>query len=77
VRLEVKEPVVPAAATIVFAVVGLLVVAYTTPRWVMVAPPSEVTFPPVLAVVIVTADAAVVDTVGADTDEPVPESVTA
>jgi hypothetical protein len=58
---DVNEPVVPVATTFVFEVVGLEVVAYTTPLSVMAAPPSEVTFPPddALVAVILVADAVV------------------
>jgi hypothetical protein len=58
---DVNEPVVPVAVTLVFEVVGLEVVAYTTPLSVMVAPPSEVTFPPddALVEVILVADSVV------------------
>jgi hypothetical protein len=45
-----------------FAVVGFDAVDQHTPRTDTVAPPSEVTFPPLVAVVIVMFDAAVVAT---------------
>ena len=43
--------------------VGLADVPYATPRELTAAPPSEVTFPPVVALLEVIADAAVVVTV--------------
>ena len=57
----VKIPVpVPSVVLVLNAVVGPVVVLQHTPRAVTVAPPSLVTFPPLVAVVRVIADAAVV-----------------
>ncbi|MNY27235.1 hypothetical protein D3C86_1611310 [compost metagenome] len=60
-KLPVPEPL----ATLVLAVVGLEVVAQTIPLSVTVAPPSAVTFPPRVAFVAPTPEAAAVVTVGA------------
>jgi hypothetical protein len=49
-------------------VVGFADVLQQTPLAVMVAPPSDVTSPPLEALVIVTEDAAVVVTVGTSRD---------
>jgi len=47
------------------AVVGLAEVLQQTPLAVTVAPPSDVTSPPLVALVAVTEDTVVVETVGA------------
>ena len=61
VMLLVNAPVpVPLTVLVVKAIVGLIVVLQQIPLAVMVAPPSEVTFPPDVAVVAVMVDAAVV-----------------
>ena len=51
---------VPSMVLVLNAVVGPVVVLQHTPRVVTVAPPSLVTFPPLVAVVCVIADTAVV-----------------
>ena len=48
------------------AVVGVWVVAQQTPRAVMAAPPSDEIVPPLVAVMEVIADAAIVEIVGTD-----------
>ena len=54
VMLLVKLPVpVPLTVLVVNAIVGLAVVLQHTPLAVMAAPPSEVMFPPLVAVVVV------------------------
>jgi len=59
----VKVPIpVPSVVFVVSAIVGLAAVPQQTPRTVMGDPPSEVTFPPLVAVVDVMAVAAVVVT---------------
>ena len=55
---------VPSEVLVVRAIVGPDVVPQHTPRAVTVAPPSEVMFPPPVAVVVVMALAAVVLSVG-------------
>jgi hypothetical protein len=51
VILLVKEPVpVPSDVFVVSEIVGLVVVAQTTPLAVMELPPSAVMFPPLVAV---------------------------
>ena len=61
VMLLVNAPVpVPLTVLVVKAIVGLAVVLQQIPLAVMVAPPSEVMFPPLVAVVAVMVDAAVV-----------------
>jgi len=64
VRLLVKEPVPLPLVVLLLLVVGLADVLQQTPRAVTEAPPSEVTFPPLVAVVAVMPDTAVVVTVG-------------
>jgi len=61
----VKLPVPVPFVVLMLLVVGLADVLQQTPLAVIVAPPSEVTFPPLVAVDVVTADIAVVVTVGA------------
>ena len=66
VALTVKAPVVPVAVSLMSLVVGVPVPAtYTTPRSVMVAPPSAVTLPPSVALVLMVLAGAAVVTVGA------------
>ena len=61
VMLLVNAPVpVPLRVLVVKAIVGLIVVLQQIPLAVIVAPPSEVMFPPDVAVVAVMVDAAVV-----------------
>ena len=61
VMLLVNVPVpVPSTVLVANAIVGLTVVLQQIPLAVMVAPPSEVMFPPDVAVVPVMFDAAVV-----------------
>ena len=69
VILLVNAPVpVPSDVFVVSEIVGLVVVAQTTPLAVMELPPSAEIFPPLEAVVVVMADIAVVEErVGADT----------
>jgi hypothetical protein len=53
-RAELKLPVPdPSLVFVVKEIVGLVLVDHTTPLKVTVAPPSELTFPPVVAVVAV------------------------
>ena len=66
-RFAEKLPVVPDAVCFEFDVVGFCEVAQQIPRSVMVAPLSEVTFPPEAAVVWVMLVTPVVEeTVGID-----------
>ena len=68
VMLLVNAPVpVPLTVLVVKAIVGLIVVLQQIPLAVMVAPPSEVMFPPLVAVVPVMVDAAVVVSVATAT----------
>ena len=60
----VKLPVPVPSEVFVFEIVGPVEVFQQTPRAVTVAPPSEVTFPPLVAVVVPTDVAFVVVTVG-------------
>ena len=61
-RLLLKLPLpVPSLVLVLSAIVGFWLVLQTTPRAVMLPPPSELMVPPLLAVVDVIADAAVVD----------------
>ena len=54
VRFEGKLPIPdPSLVFVVKEIVGLVLVDHTTPLKVTVAPPSELTFPPVVAVVAV------------------------
>ena len=54
VMLLVNAPVpVPSTVLVANAIVGLAVVLQQIPLAVMVAPPSEVMFPPLVAVVVV------------------------
>ena len=54
VRVELKLPNPdPSLVFVVKEIVGLVLVDHTTPLKVTVAPPSELTFPPVVAVVVV------------------------
>ena len=63
--LLVKAPVpVPSTVLVDNAIVGFAVVLQQIPLTVMVAPLSDVMFPPLVAVVAVMADAAVVVSVG-------------
>ena len=65
VRVLVKvPPPVPSVVNVELAVVGFADVLQHTPRAVTVAPPSEVTFPPLVAVVEVIAVTTVVVTIG-------------
>jgi hypothetical protein len=65
VILLVKAPVpVPSLVLVLSAIVGLVVVPHTTPRAVTAAPPSEVIFPPLVAVVWVMLLTVVVVSVG-------------
>ena len=65
VMVLVNTPVpVPSTVFVVNAIVGLAVVLQQIPLAVMVAPLSLVIFPPLVAVVPVIADAAVVVSVG-------------
>ena len=68
VILLVKAPVpVPLDVFVESEIVGLVVVAQTTPLAVMELPPSAEIFPPLEAVVVVMADIAeVAERVGAD-----------
>ena len=59
-----KEPVPDVFWTLVFEMVGLLVVPQTIPLSVTLAPPSAVTFPPKSAETVVTNVCVVVVTVG-------------
>ena len=61
----VKLPVPVPSVVLLFAVVGLADVLQQTPLAVTDAPPSEVTFPPLEALVEVIEDIAVAVTVGA------------
>jgi hypothetical protein len=71
----VNEPVpVPLLVFVVNAVVGFDEVLQHTPRAVTLAPPSEVTLPPLDAVVCATEEAAVVVTVGATGADPLHET---
>ena len=57
VRDELKLPVpVPLLVFVVKDMLGLALVDHTTPLEVTAAPPSELTFPPVIAVVEVIAE---------------------
>jgi hypothetical protein len=56
----VKLPVPIPLAVILLAVVGAVEVPQQTPRAVTLAPPSEVIFPPAVAVVVAIADGVVV-----------------
>ena len=60
----VKLPVPVLSVVLLSDVVGLVDVLQHTPRVVTVAPPSDVTFPPLEAVEVVIDDDAVVVTVG-------------
>ena len=60
-----KLPVPVPLVVLSLAVVGLADVLQHTPLAVIEVPPSEVTFPPLVALVAVIEDAAVVVTVGA------------
>ena len=62
--LLVKLPVPVPSLVLLLAVVGFWLVLQQTPRAVTVAPPSEVTFPPLVAVVWVIFEAAVVEITG-------------
>ena len=64
VRLLVKVPVPLPLLVVLLAVVGFWEVDQHTPLAVTVAPPSAVTFPPLVAVVWVILEAASVVTVG-------------
>ena len=68
VRELVNIPVVPVSVVLLPAIVGPLEVPQQTPLAVIVEPPSEVTFPPLEAVVFVIEEAAVVVTVGGVAD---------
>ena len=63
-RLLVKVPVPLPLVVWLFAVVGLDEVLQHTPLALTVAPPSDVTFPPLVAVVWVIEEMTVVVTVG-------------
>ena len=63
--LLVNDPLpVPSTVLVVNAIVGLAVVLQQIPLAVMVAPPSEVMFPPDVAVVVVMLETTVVVSVG-------------
>jgi hypothetical protein len=63
--IELKYvPVVPASVVLLLTVVGLGVVLQQTPLAVIVAPPSAVTFPPLVAVADAMDETVVVVTVG-------------
>jgi hypothetical protein len=62
--VDVKEPVPVPLLVVLFEMVGLDEVLYTTPRTVTDRPPSSVIFPPLLAPVVVMLLIAVVVTVG-------------
>ena len=56
VKVDEKEPVpVPSDVLVVKEIVGLVIVAQTTPLAVIVAPPSSVILPPVVSELVVTA----------------------
>jgi hypothetical protein len=63
--LLVKVPGPDPSVVFELAVVGFWVVAQHTPRAVTAEPPSDVILPPLVAVVGVIAEAAVVERVGA------------
>ena len=65
-KLLVKIPVPDASEVVELFIVGPLVVLQQTPRAVTVEPPSEVTFPPDVAVDTVIEVTLVVVTIGAD-----------
>ena len=67
VTLTLKLPVPLPLLTFVFEVVGLVVLPYTIPLSVMVAPPSLLMVPPDVTVVWVIPDASVVINVGTAT----------
>ena len=67
--LLVKVPVPVPSVVLLFDVVGLADVLQHTPLAVTDAPPSDVTSPPLEAVVVVVEDTSVVVTVGAVTEE--------
>ena len=69
VMLLVKVPVSVPSAVWLSLMVGLADVLQHTPLAVTENPPSDVTFPPLEAVVVVMEDAAVVVTVGAVAEE--------
>jgi hypothetical protein len=55
VRDELKVPIPePSVVLVVNVIVGFVLVDHTTPLVVTAAPPSELTFPPDVAVVVVT-----------------------
>jgi len=64
VRLLENAPIPEPSVVLVLAVVGLEVVFQQTPRAVTAAPPSDEMLPPLVAVVLVIEDAAVVVRVG-------------
>ena len=64
-RLLVKGPGPEPSVVLELAVEGFWVVAQHTPRAVTAEPPSDVILPPLVAVVEVIAEAAVVVSVGA------------
>ena len=64
-RLLVKVPGPVPSVVFELVVVGFCVVAQHTPRAVTAEPPSDVIFPPLVAVVEVIAEGAVVVSVGA------------
>jgi hypothetical protein len=64
VMLLVKLPVPVPSAVFELVIVGVAAVPQQTPLAVTLAPPSEVTFPPAVAVLVVIAEAAVVVNVG-------------
>ena len=64
-----KVPVPVPFVVLSSAVVGLAEVLQQTPLAATVAPPSDVTFPPLVALVGVIEDGAVVETVGVIVEE--------
>ena len=65
-----NEPVPEPLVVKLFAVVGDELVLQQTPRAVTLAPPSLLTFPPAVALVLVIVDAAVVVSVGCESTSP-------
>ena len=76
VNVDVKEPVPVPLLVVLFEMVGFGDVLYTTPRTVTDRPPSSVTFPPLLAPVVVMLLIAVVVTVGIHATDIVPVAFT-
>ena len=74
--VDVKEPAPVPLLVVLFEMVGLGEVLYTTPRAITDTPPSSVTFPPLLAPVAVILLIAVVVTVGIHATVMVPMAFT-